>query len=266
MIRVAVSGACGRMGTLIEQNVLSADDMELVAGFDLARVGEDIGNIVGGGALGINVTHPDNLSTELERTKTDVLIDFTIADAAVKTIETACKSKVNLVVGTTGFTPEQQQQNEENIKKSKIKAVIAPNFSTGVNVFLKLIEEATKHLHNYDIEIIEAHHNQKRDAPSGTAIKAAETINQQLKEERPIIYGRHGLAPRGSEIAIHAVRGGDIVGDHTIIFAGNGERIEIKHQAHSRQTFAAGAINAARWISREEIPPGIYGIKDVLNL
>ncbi|HHI30522.1 MAG TPA: 4-hydroxy-tetrahydrodipicolinate reductase [Candidatus Methanoperedenaceae archaeon] len=266
MIRVAVTGACGRMGTLIIQNVLSADDMKIVAGFDLVQVGEDIGNIVGGGPLGINITHPDNLSTELVKTKTDVLIDFTIAYAAVKTIETACKSKTNLVVGTTGFTPEQQQQNEENIKKSNTKAVIAPNFSIGVNVFLKLIEKATKHLQNYDIEIIEAHHNQKKDAPSGTAIKAAEIINQGLTETKPIIHGRQGLAPRESEIAIHAIRGGDIVGDHTVLFAGNGERIEIKHQAHSRQTFAAGAITAARWLSNERISPGLYGMKDILNL
>ena len=266
MIRVAVTGACGRMGTLIVRNVLSADDMELVAGFDLVRLGEDIGNIVGGGALGINITHPDNLAPELVKTKTDVLIDFTIAHAAVKTIETACNSNVNLVVGTTGFTPEQQQQNEENIKKSKIKVVIAPNFSIGVNVFLKLIKEATKHLYNYDIEIIEAHHNQKKDAPSGTAIKAAEIINQELTEAKPIIYGRQGLSPRESEIAIHAIRGGNIVGDHTVLFVGDGEQIEIKHRAHSRQTFAAGAIIAARWISKEEISPGVYGMKDILNL
>ncbi len=267
MIQAAVTGACGRMGTLIMSNILQADDMELVAGFDFVRVGEDIGSVVGGGTLGISVTSPDNLESELAKTMPDVLIDFTIAQAAVKTIETACKCGVNLVVGTTGFTPEQQQQNMENITKAGIKAVIAPNFSIGVNVFLKLLEEASKHLYNYDIEIIEVHHNQKKDAPSGTAIKAAEVINQQIGVQKPVIYGREGFSPRGSEIAIHALRGGDIVGDHTVLFAGDGERIVIKHQAHSRQSFAAGAITAVRWLcSQQNIPKGVYGMKDVLKL
>lgn len=266
MIRVAVTGVCGRMGTLIVNNVVSAGDMELVAGFDLVRVGEDIGVVAGTGAIDVCVTHPDRLSSELLRTQADVLIDFTIAEAAVETIRVACECGVNLVVGTTGFTPEQERQNRENIEGSGVKAVIAPNFSIGVNVFLKLLEEAAGYLHSYDIEIIEAHHNQKKDAPSGTALKAAEVMRQRLPEERELIYGRCGLAPRGSEIAIHAVRGGDIVGDHTVLFAGDGERIEIKHQAHSRQSFARGAIVAARWLSQSTVSPGIYGMKDVLGL
>jgi 4-hydroxy-tetrahydrodipicolinate reductase len=266
MILVAISGASGRMGRLIINNVVSEEDLQLVAGFDLLNLGEDAGIIAGVNPLGISISHPDRIEEVLEDSKADVLIDFTIASAAVKTIEAACKCGVNLVVGTTGFTPEQQRQNEKNISEAGVKAVIAPNFSIGVNVFLKLLEEAAKHLRSFDVEIIEAHHNQKKDAPSGTAIKAAEVINQQLPEQRNVIYGREGLSPRGSEIAIHAVRGGDIVGDHTVLFAGDGERIEIKHQAHSRQAFAAGAILAVKWLSQSSVAPGIYGMRDVLQL
>ncbi|MDL5502021.1 MAG: 4-hydroxy-tetrahydrodipicolinate reductase, partial [Candidatus Methanoperedens sp.] len=137
------------------------------------------------------------------------------------------------------------------------------NFSIGVNVFWGLLAEAAKRLDDYDIEIIEAHHNQKKDAPSGTAMKAAEVISNTLGGKE-LVYGRHGIAPRHKEIGIHAVRGGDIVGDHTVLFAGDGERIEIKHQAHSRQAFAKGAVTAALWVSKAQ--PGIYEMADVLGI
>jgi 4-hydroxy-tetrahydrodipicolinate reductase len=181
----------------------------------------------------------------------------------VKNVIAGAGKKVNLVVGTTGFTPEQKALMEKAIKENGVAAVISPNFSIGVNVFWGLLAEAAKSLSDYDIEIIEAHHNQKKDAPSGTAVKAAEVISKTLGGKE-LVYGRHGLSPRKQEIGIHAVRGGDIVGDHTVLFAGDGERIEIKHQAHSRQAFAKGAVKAAVWVS--SAPPGVYEMADVLGI
>ena len=143
-----------------------------------------------------------------------------------------------------------------------VAAVITPNFSLGVNVFWKLVADAAMALKDYDIEIIEAHHNQKKDAPSGTALATVQAIKMALGEKE-IVYGREGVMPRGKEIGVHAVRGGDIVGDHTVLFAGSGERLEIKHQAHSRTAFASGAVRAADWVVDKE--PGIYSMADVLK-
>jgi 4-hydroxy-tetrahydrodipicolinate reductase len=145
--------------------------------------------------------------------------------------------------------------------EGNVAAVISPNFSLGVNVFWKLVAEAALALEDYDIEVIEAHHNQKKDAPSGTALATVEAIAAALGEKE-IVYGRHGLMPRKKEIGVHAVRAGDIVGDHTVLFAGPGERLEIKHQAHSRAAFASGAVRAAAWVAGRS--PGIYSMADVL--
>ena len=141
-------------------------------------------------------------------------------------------------------------------------AVITPNFSVGVNLFWKLVSDAAKALKDYDIEIIETHHNQKKDAPSGTALATVEVLKEALGEIE-VVHGREGIRLRGKEIGVHAVRGGDIVGDHTVLFAGPGERLEIKHQAHSRTALASGAVRAARWVVDKE--PGIYSMADVLE-
>lgn len=263
MIKIAVSGACGRMGGLIIENVLRYKDLKLVSAIDVTNVGKDIGEVMRAGRLNIAVEDANKIGFALERSKPDVLIDFTIAPASVKNVIASAQKKVNVVVGTTGFTHEQQALMEKAIKENGIAAVISPNFSIGVNVFWGLLAEAAKRLEDYDIEIIEAHHNQKKDAPSGTAVKAAEIISNTLGGKE-FIYGRHGLSPRQKEICIHAVRGGDIVGDHTVLFAGDGERIEIKHQAHSRQAFAKGAVKAAVWISFA--PSGVYEMADVLGI
>lgn len=263
MINVAVTGACGKMGGLIIENVLRSKEMELVAAIDVTNIGRDIGEVMRTGKLNVPVTDANDIENILEKSKPDVLIDFTIANAAVKNVTACARKKVNLVVGTTGFTPEQRSIMDKAIKENGIAAVISPNFSIGVNVFWGLLAEAAKRLEDYDIEIIEAHHNQKKDAPSGTAVKAAEVISKTLGGKE-LVYGRHGLAPRQKEIGIHAVRGGDIVGDHTVLFAGDGERIEIKHQAHSRQAFAKGAVTAAAWVS--SAPQGIYEMADVLGI
>jgi 4-hydroxy-tetrahydrodipicolinate reductase len=263
MIKIAVTGACGRMGGLIIENVLKSNDMELVSALDITNIGRDIGEVMRIDKLNVPVKDANNIDEALDGSKPDVLIDFTIASAAVKNVIAGARKKANLIVGTTGFTPEQRQLMEGSIRDNNIAAVISPNFSIGVNVFWGLLNEAALRLSDYDIEIIEAHHNQKKDAPSGTAVKAAEIISTTLGGKE-IIYGRRGLSPRQKEIGVHAVRGGDIVGDHTVLFAGDGERIEIKHQAHSRQAFARGAVRAAQWVTAAS--PGIYEMRDVLGI
>ncbi|MDD1745132.1 MAG: 4-hydroxy-tetrahydrodipicolinate reductase [Candidatus Methanoperedens sp.] len=263
MVKIAVTGACGRMGGLIIENVLKSKDMKLVSAIDVSNIGKDIGEVMRVGALNLPVEDANNIDKVLDKSNPDVLIDFTIADPAVKNVLAAASKKVNLVVGTTGFTQDQRLKMETAIKSNGVSAVISPNFSIGVNVFYGLLSEAAARLGDYDIEIIEAHHNQKKDSPSGTALKAAEIISIKLGG-RDFVYGRHGISPRKREIGIHAVRGGDIVGDHTVLFAGDGERIEIKHQAHSRQAFAKGAVRAAEWVCQAK--PGIYEMRDVLGI
>jgi 4-hydroxy-tetrahydrodipicolinate reductase len=263
MIKIAVSGACGKMGGLIIENVLKSRDMKLVSAIDVTNIGKDIGEVMRIGKLNVPVGDANDIDNVLDRSKPDVLIDFTIASASVKNVIAGARKKVNLIVGTTGFSPEQRKLMENAIRDNNVAAVITPNFSIGVNVFWGLLAEAAGRLSDYDIEIIEAHHNQKKDAPSGTAMKAAEIISKTLGKKE-FIYGRHGISPRSNEIGIHAVRGGDIVGDHTVLFAGDGERIEIKHQAHSRQAFAKGAVKAAVWVSTAK--PGVYEMADVLGI
>ena len=263
MIKIAVTGACGKMGGLIIENVLKSKEMKLVSAIDVTNIGKDIGEVMRTGKLDVLVTDANDIENVLKISKPDVLIDFTIAQAAVKNVTTSARNKVNLVVGTTGFTKEQRSEMDKAISENGVRAVISPNYSIGVNVFWGLLAQAAKRLGDYDIEIIEAHHNQKKDAPSGTAVKAAQVISNTLGGKE-LVYGRQGLAPRHKEIGIHAVRGGDIVGDHTVLFAGDGERIEIKHQAHSRQAFAKGAVTAALWVSKAQ--PGIYEMADVLGI
>ncbi len=254
MIKVAVTGTCGRMGSLITKNVLQEDDMELVAAFDVRDVGSDVG--------GVKVSDIKDVDEVLTKKNPDVLVDFTTASGAVGNAISAAEHGVNLVIGTTGFTPGQQAQMEKAIDE-RVAAVISPNFSVGVNVFWKMIEEVAKHLKNYDVEIVETHHRHKKDSPSGTATRAAKIISEALGGKKTI-YGREGLCPREDEIGVHAVRGGDIVGEHLVLFAGDGERMEIIHRAHSRQAFASGVIRAIRWVINSK--KGIHSMEDVLGI
>ena len=249
MIQVAVSGACGRMGSLIIQNVLSEDDMEFVAAFDVVNQGTEI--------EGVKISDPENMVKVLKDLKPDVLIDFTLADSSFENVKKAAESGVNLVVGTTGFSDEQRDIMAKAIEDN-VAAVISPNFSIGVNVLWEMIKEASSYLEGYDIEILEAHHRHKKDAPSGTAIHAAKLLGNKF------VHGRSGICPRGDEIGIHSIRGGDIVADITVLFAGDGERFEIAHQAHSRQAFASGAILAAKWVISAK--KGIHSMGEVLGL
>lgn len=263
MIRAAVTGASGRMGKLIISNIVASDGIELSAAFDLVNIGKDAGEIAQVGNLGVSVSDVKDMERVLKESSTNVLIDFTIANATVVNAPVAASAGVNLVIGTTGFSKEQKQIIEAAVSKHGVAGIISPNFSVGVNVFFKILSEASKYLGDFDIEVIEAHHNKKKDAPSGTAMKVADVISAALGG-KDYVYGRQGLAPRNKEIGIHAVRGGDIVGDHTVLFAGDGERIEIKHQAHSRQAFASGAVKAAAWICNAG--PGMYTMEDILGL
>ena len=272
MIEVAVTGANGRMGSKIIKNILIQDDMKIVTAIEAPESpleGKDIGELLGVGKMDVPVTGAQKLAQILKEEKPDVLVDFTIANAAVNTIKTSAQCGVNVVVGTTGLTDVQMEELEKVIADSKIKAVIAPNMAVGVNVFFKVIRDLAKILYDYDIEIMEAHHKNKADAPSGTAIKAFEIIADELgrNKDESCVYGRKGLvgARTKEEIGIHAIRGGEIVGDHTVLFAGDGERIEIVHRAHSRQAFVNGVIKAIRFVVKA--PEGyISDMADVLGL
>lgn len=259
MTRIAITGALGRMGTLVIQEAARIEGMELVAGLDAVGAGKPLPG-------GVLVKDSSQLEQVLKETRPDVLIDFTIAKAAVKNVCTAASLGVDLVVGTTGISSEQHSEMREAIE-GNVAAVITPNFSVGVNLFWKLVADAAAALKGYDfdIEIIEAHHNQKKDAPSGTALATLEAIRRARGESdlSEVVYGRNGIMPRGKEIGVHAVRAGDIVGDHTVLLAGPGERLEIRHQAHSRAAFASGAVRAATWVVGRK--PGIYGMADVLE-
>lgn len=255
MIGVAVTGAGGRMGSKIIKTILKQDDMKVVAAIeapDTPLEGKDVGEVIGVGKLNVPVNGAQNLAEVLKEKKPDVLVDFTIANAAVGTIKTSAECGVNVVVGTTGISDEQMSGIKDAIEENNIKAVISPNMAVGVNVFFKIIEDLAKILNDYDIEIIEAHHKHKADAPSGTAVKAYEIIADALGRDKDesCVYGRQGIvgARTEEEIGIHAVRGGDIVGDHTVLFAGDGERIELVHRAHSRQAFVSGVIKAIRYV------------------
>ena len=272
MIKVAVTGAAGRMGSGIIRKISEQDDMEVVAAIEMPNTplaGEDAGIKAGIGPIGVEFTGSENLEKVLKESEADVLVDFTIAFAAVETIERASACGVNLVVGTTGMDEEQMERNYENIKKNNVKAVISSNMAIGVNVFFNTLKKLAPILNDFDIEIIEAHHNQKKDAPSGTAVTAFEVVAEALERnpQEVGVYGREGLVGKRTkeEIGVHAIRGGDIVGDHTVMFIGDGERLEITHRAHRREVFIAGVIRAIRYVGNAQ-PGTVSNMNDVLGL
>ncbi len=262
--RVALVGACGRMGSLIIRRLLATDGVKISAAFDLVNIGKDVGEVVGVGKLNVPVSDSKDLASVLRESRTDVLMDFTVAPATVANAPVAAAAGVNLIIGTTGLTAEQKTGIADAVIKNNVAAVISSNYSIGVGVFFKLIKEAARYLGDgYDVEIVEAHHNQKKDAPSGTAMTAAEIISKEMGGKE-FVFGREGVCPRGKEIGIHAIRGGDIVGDHTVMFVGNSERIELRHQAHSREIFVGGAVMAAKWVVSQK-KGVVYEMSDVLS-
>ncbi len=252
MIKVVVCGALGRMGSTVGRLVNEAPDLELTGGIDLRA----------GSFYGVEVVESARLGPFLAEKKPDVLIDFTAPAATIATVKAASAAGTALVIGTTGFTPEQRAEMTRSIEGA-VPAVISSNFAIGVNIFWQLVREAARLIPGYDVEVIEAHHRYKKDAPSGTAKTILQILDDELGE-REKMYGREGMRERGTEIGVHVIRGGDIVGDHAVLFSGNFETIELSHRAYDRAVFAHGALKAAAWVVGKK--PGIYGMDEVLAL
>nr|WP_256832983.1 4-hydroxy-tetrahydrodipicolinate reductase [Pseudomonas oleovorans] len=266
MQRIAVMGAAGRMGKTLIEAVNQAEGAKLSAAIDRAGsslIGADAGELVGLGKIG--VTLAGDLSAVID--DFDVLIDFTHPSVTLKNLEVCRQAGKAMVIGTTGFTPDEKQQLSEAAKQ--IPIVFAANFSVGVNLCLKLLDTAARVLgDDVDIEIIEAHHRHKVDAPSGTALRMGEVVADALGRDlqKVAVYGREGQtgARERETIGFATVRAGDVVGDHTVLFAADGERVEITHKASSRMTFAKGAVRSALWLQQRS--PALYDMQDVLGL
>ncbi|WP_446808157.1 4-hydroxy-tetrahydrodipicolinate reductase [Methylomonas sp. 2BW1-5-20] len=266
MVRIAVVGASGRMGLCLLKAALAAENAELTVAVsrpDSLAIGKDAGELAGVAAAGIKVG--DDLAVLTDRF--DVLIDFTRPDASMSYIEICRQAGKQVVIGTTGYSDAQKAAIAEAAKDVAI--VIAPNFSVGVNLSLKLLEMTAKVMGDYtDIEVIEAHHRHKVDAPSGTALRMGEVVAAALGRDLKdcAIYGREGDtgARDRKTIGFSTIRAGDIVGEHTVMFADEGERVEITHKATSRMTFANGAVRAAAWLADKQ--RGLFDMQDVLGL
>ncbi len=266
MIKAIVAGAGGRMGGRIIHMIDSTDGIELGGAFerpDSPAVGKDAGAVAGLGELGVTVQ--DSLDKVID--SGDVIIDFTFHEATVNHAEKASQSGRAMVIGTTGFSPEEYDRIQQ--LSSSFPCILAPNMSVGVNLLYKLLETAAEVLgDDYDVEIVEAHHRMKKDAPSGTALQLGRVVAQALGRDfdKVAVFERSGLIGERSrqEIGIQTIRAGDIVGEHTVLFGGIGERVEITHKASSRDTFAKGAVRAALWIPDK--PSGLYNMQDVLGL
>jgi 4-hydroxy-tetrahydrodipicolinate reductase len=263
--RIAIAGASGRMGQMLIEAVRAADDCALTGALDLATspaLGADATAFLGQPS-GVFITA--ELSAGLAHART--LIDFTRPEGTLAHLRVCRALGVNAVIGTTGFTDAQKAEIADAAKD--IAIMMAPNMSVGVNVTLKLLEMAAKALATgYDIEIIEAHHRHKVDAPSGTALKMGEVMADALGRNLKdcAVYAREGVTGERdpSSIGFATIRGGDIVGDHTVLFAGIGERIEISHKSSSRATYAQGSLRAVRFLATQTT--GLYDMFDVLNL
>ncbi len=266
MVKIAIAGAGGRMGAHLIAAVAENPKAELSSAIeapDSDTVGKDAGLNSGIEKLSIKITDDAQAAVETS----DILIDFTSPEAAMEHLELASKLGKGIVIGTTGFSKHHRERIGELSESTKI--VLSPNMSIGVNVLFQLVDSAARALGlDYDIEIIEAHHRHKVDAPSGTALKLAEvaahatgsTIDKCGVFERSGIIGER----KRGEIGVQTIRGGDIVGDHNVIFAGEGERIELIHRAHTRATFARGAVRAALWLNDKG--NGLFNMHDVLGL
>jgi 4-hydroxy-tetrahydrodipicolinate reductase len=266
MIRVIVTGAAGRMGRRVITQVAASPDLKLVGAIEYPghpQIGQDAGERLGLGRLAVPIT------AEIQAClpEAEVVIDFTNPEVSLENLRKAALHDRAIVIGSTGFSAAQKDLLQQ--QATKTRCVFAPNMSVGVNVLMKVLElTATLIGHEYDMEIMEVHHNQKKDAPSGTALKMAEVLAQATDRNLAIhaVYHRQGFTGirRPDEIGIQTLRAGDIVGEHTVYFAGPGERLEFIHRAHSRDNFAVGALRAARWLLPQKL--GLYDMMDVLGL
>jgi len=266
MIKVIVCGGCGKMGSTVARLVHQNEDMKLVGIIESPaqpNIGKDWGIAEGLGETGIIIQ--DNLEEIIRNT--DQVVEFTNPQASIQHLEIVSKYKKAMIVGTTGFSPEENEKIK-NLARD-IPFLLSPNMSLGVNLLFKLAAEVATVLgDDYDIEIMETHHRFKKDAPSGTAKKLAQEIARvkNINLDEVVIYGREGMIGerKGGEIGIHSIRGGDITGEHTVMFTALGERLELTHKAHSRDTFAYGTIQAIKFM--EGKPAGFYEMKDVLKI
>ena len=265
MIRVAVAGAGGRMGRMLIEAVLAADGLQLSGALEVAQapaLGHDASAFLGH-ASGV----PIGADLRAGLAGAQVLIDFTRPEGTLAHLAVCRELGVNMVIGTTGFSVAQKAQIAEHAQH--VAVLLAPNMSVGINVVLKLLDVAARALNEgYDIEIIEAHHRHKVDAPSGTALQLGEVVAAALGRDLKAcaVYGREGVTGERdpSTIGFATVRGGDIVGDHTVLFAGTGERIEITHRSNSRAGYAQGSLRAARFLAGRT--NGLFGMNDVLGI
>lgn len=263
-IKAVVVGAAGKMGARIIHIIHETSSMVLyraIERYDHPSIGKDIGEIIGLGKMNIP------LEGELKKSGGDVIINFTNPKASIESLEFAKETSSAIVIGTTGLNSEQMEKIKE-LSKS-VRCVFSPNMSVGVNVMFRIVQEVAQVLGSeYDIEICEAHHRLKKDSPSGTATKLGELIAQAIGRDfgQIGVYGRKGMVGERTkeEIGMQVIRAGDIVGEHTVLFGGIGERLEITHRAHSRDNFARGAVRAALWVVNQ--PNGLYDMQDVLGL
>ena len=266
MLGVIVCGAAGRMGSTLVRLVHESGAMKVVGAIEFAaspQLKKDAGEIAGAGRIGVPIT--SELAPLLKGEV--VVIEFSTPEATLEHVKLAAEKKIPIVIGTTGSNQEQLAEIKKLSRRTPI--LLSVNMSLGVNLLVSLLGKVAKTLgEDYDVEIIEAHHRFKKDAPSGTALAMGRAIANGLNRELDIvgIHGRKGIVGERTknEIGLLSVRAGDIVGDHTVIFGGIGERIEFIHRAHSRDTFAHGALRAAQWIAKQK--PGLYGMQDVLGL
>ncbi len=266
MTNVVVSGVAGRMGQRLANLTIASGDLELVGGTEYPghqAIGRDIGEVIGNRHLDLAVV--DSLGDALD--EAEVVTVFTSPEATLNDAAVCAERGVGMVVGTTGFTDEQLGEFHHLVQK--ITCVFAPNFSTAMNILFKLVEEAAKILRDdYDVEVIETHHRLKVDAPSGSALRLAEAAAAGLERNlnEVVVHGRQGVvgARTQKEIGMHAIRAGDLAGDHTVLFGATGEYLELRHHATSRDAFALGALRAVRFAAQAE--PGLYDMGNVLGI
>ncbi|HEY6417403.1 MAG TPA: 4-hydroxy-tetrahydrodipicolinate reductase [Candidatus Binataceae bacterium] len=265
MANLIVAGAAGRMGRLLVTLIANDRTHKLAGALEapgVSAIGADAGEIAGAGTLGVRITAD---YAALARPDT-VTLDFTNAAAALEHLEIASKAGAAIVIGATGFTPAMDARARE--LAARTRTVIAPNMSVGVNVLTKIVEEVAALLPDFDAEVLEIHHRTKVDAPSGTALALGRAIAAARKQDfaSNAVHGREGITGvRPPErIGVFALRAGDAVGDHTVIFGGQGERLELIHRAQSRESLGRGALRAAAWIVNRK--PGLYTMRDVLGL
>ena len=242
MINVTVGGATGKLGRIVCELVTASDDMKLVG----AIVSPNGGN-VGKELYGVIASGPADLDRILEIT--DVYVDLTSPDAAARVLPAISSKNVNIILGTTAVPKNIIDTMEENVMRNMTSAVISANFSKGVNVFWKMCQEMAEYLPDYDMEVVEIHHHAKKDAPSGTTLETVRRLQASSGIDK-VVHGREGVVgARTREIGVHAIRAGDVVGDHTVIFAKDMERLDLSHKAISRETLARGCLDTIRWIA-----------------